>query len=86
MNLGKTLPSSRTSVLNDPEVKAAYPVGEVLASQGDSNLDRYAAPYDWAPPFSASFQKLYRGEITAEQAHEETVAGVLQVITDYLAS
>ena len=34
MNLGKTLPSSRTSVLNDPDVKAAYPVGAVLAEQG----------------------------------------------------
>jgi ABC-type glycerol-3-phosphate transport system substrate-binding protein len=85
MNLGKTLPSSRTSVLNDSEVEAAYPIGEVLARQGQSNLDRYAAPYDWTPPFSASFAKLYRGEIGAEQAHEETVAGIQTIITDYLA-
>lgn len=86
MNLGKTLPSSRTSVLNDPDVKAAYPVGEVLARQGGTNLDRYAAPYDWTPPFSEAFAKLYRGEITAEQAHEQTVAGIQTIITTYLAS
>jgi ABC-type glycerol-3-phosphate transport system substrate-binding protein len=85
MNLTKVLPSSRTSVLNDPGVKAAYPVGETLAKQGGYNLDRYAAPYDWTPPFSDSFAKLYRGEITAEQAHEQTVKGVREVVTKYLA-
>lgn len=85
MNLGKTLPSSRTSVLNDAEVKAAYPVGEVLAAQGAYNLDRYAAPYDWTPPFSDAFTKLYRGEIAAEEAHEQTVAGVKTIVQTYLA-
>ena len=86
MNLGKTLPSSRTSVLNDSEVTAAYPIGKVLASQGGYNLDRYAAPYDWTPPFSDSFAKLYRGEIGAEQAHEESVAGVKKIVETWLAS
>jgi ABC-type glycerol-3-phosphate transport system substrate-binding protein len=86
LNLTKVLPSSRTSVLNDPEVKASYAVGEVLAKQGGYNLDRYAAPYDWTPPFSASFAKLYRGEIAAEQAHEETVKGVQDIIVQYLSS
>lgn len=86
MNLGKTLPSSRTSVLNDPEVAAAYPVGAVLAEQGQYNLDRYAAPYDWQAPFSAAFAKLYRGEIGAEQAHAESVQGMKDLIIQYLSS
>jgi ABC-type glycerol-3-phosphate transport system substrate-binding protein len=85
LNLTKTLPSARTSVLNDPDVKAVYAVGATLAKQGGYNLNRYAAPYDWTPPFSDSFSKLYRGEITAAVAHEQTVAGITKVITDYLA-
>jgi len=86
MNLGKTLPSSRTSVLNDPDVKAVYPVGEVLAEQGGYNLNRYAAPYQWDTAFSDTISKLYRGEITAEQAHEDTVKGVQKVVETWLAS
>ncbi len=72
-------------MLSDPEVTAVYPVGEVLAEQGASNLDRYAAPYDWSAPFSEAFAKLYRGEIGAEQAHEETVAGVRAIVEAYIA-
>jgi multiple sugar transport system substrate-binding protein len=86
MNLTKVLPSSRTSVLNDPEVKAVYPVGEVLAEQGQFNLDRYAAPYDWGPPINDALVKLYRGEITAKQAHDQSVAGVQEIIVTFLSS
>jgi len=86
MNLTKVLPSSRTSVLHDPEVQKVYAVGEVLAQQGEYNLDRYAAPYDWTPPFSDSVSKLYRGEIGAEEAHKQTVEGVKKIVQTYLAS
>jgi ABC-type glycerol-3-phosphate transport system substrate-binding protein len=86
MNLAKTLPSSRTAVLNDPEVVEVYPVGAVLAEQGTHNLERYASPYDWTPPISDAVGKLYRGEITAEQAHEESVAKVNEIVLNYLAS
>lgn len=86
MNLAKTLPSSRTDVLNDPEVTATYPIGTVLAEQGNWNLSRYASPYDWTPPVSDALGKLYRGEITAEQAHEESVAGVNEIVITYLSS
>ena len=85
MNLTKVLPSSLSSVLNDPDVKAVYPVGQTLAKQGGYNLDRYAAPYDWTPPFSDAFAKLYRGEIAAEQALEQTVKGVKEIVNKYLA-
>jgi ABC-type glycerol-3-phosphate transport system substrate-binding protein len=85
MNLGGTLPSSNTAVLEDPEVQAVYPVGGVLAAQGQTNVDRYAAPYDWTPPVNEALGKLYRGELTAEQAHAEAVAGVQEILANYLA-
>ena len=86
MNLAKTLPSSRTDVLSDPEVEATYPIGPVLASQGEWNLSRYASPYDWTPPVSDALGKLYRGEIDAAQAHEQAVAGVNDIVLTYLSS
>jgi ABC-type glycerol-3-phosphate transport system substrate-binding protein len=85
MNLAKTLPSSRTDVLTDPEVEAVYPIGSVLAEQGTYNLTRYASPYDWTPPVSEVLGKLYRGEIDATQAHEESVAGVNEIVVTYLS-
>lgn len=86
MNLGKTLPSSRVDVLSDPEVAAVYPIGEVLAAQGAWNLDRYASPYDWTPPINDVLARLYRGEIGADQAHEEAVAKVSEIVITYLSS
>jgi multiple sugar transport system substrate-binding protein len=86
MNLAKTLPSSRLDVLNDPEVQAVYPIGGVLAEQGQWNLSRYASPYDWTPPVSDALGRLYRGEIGAEEAHEQAVAGVNEIVITYLSS
>ena len=86
LNLSKALPSSRVDVLNDPEVTAAYPVGAVLAAQGAYNLDRYAAPYDWNPPFTDGIAKLFRGAFTAAQAHAAAVKGVQDIIIQYLSS
>jgi ABC-type glycerol-3-phosphate transport system substrate-binding protein len=81
MNLGKTLPSSNTAVLNDPEVIAVYPVGSVLAEQGGFNLDRYGAPYDWTPPFGDWIARMYRGEATPEEAHAATLEAVNGIIS-----
>ncbi len=86
LNLSKALPSSRLDVLNDPEITATYPVGSVLAEQGGYNLDRYASPYDWTPPFNDGIAKLFRGEITAAQAHSAAVKGVQDIIIQYLSS
>jgi multiple sugar transport system substrate-binding protein len=80
MNLSKTLPSSNTAVLEDPEVTAVYAVGSVLAEQGMSNLDRYAAPYDWTPPFGDWIGRMYKGEATAEEAHAGTLEAVNNII------
>lgn len=85
LNLSKILPSSISSVLTDPDVTAVYGVGEVLARQGTYNLDRYASPYDWTPPVNEALAKLYRGEIDASAAHEQAVAGVQEIVTNYLA-
>lgn len=86
MNLEKTLPSSNSAVLDSEEVQAEYPIGPVIAEQGTYNVNRYAAPYDWQPPISESIRRLYIGEIAAAQAHEEAVAGVTQIVTEYLAN
>ncbi|CAN5621221.1 sugar ABC transporter substrate-binding protein [soil metagenome] len=86
MNLAKTLPSSRVDVLGDPEVQAEYPIGPVLAEQGQWNLSRYPSPFDWTPPVSDALGRLYRGEITAEEAHEQAVAGVNDIVITYLSS
>jgi len=86
MNLAKTLPSSNTAVLESPEIQAVYPIGVVLAAQGQENLDRYAAPYDWTPPVNEALGKMYRGEIGAQEAHDTAVAGVEDIVLQYLAS
>jgi ABC-type glycerol-3-phosphate transport system substrate-binding protein len=85
LNLTKILPSSISSVLTDPEVKAVYGVGEVLAEQGTFNLDRYASPFDWTPPINEALAKLYRGEVDAAAAHDQAVAGVEEIVNTYLA-
>ncbi|MFO1539118.1 MAG: extracellular solute-binding protein [Chloroflexota bacterium] len=86
MNLSKVLPSSRTDVLTNAEVQASYPIGSILSAQGAYNLDRYASPYDWTPPLNDVLGRMYRGEIGAEQAHEEAVAKVNEIVLSYLAS
>lgn len=86
MNMSKTLPSSNTAVLESPEVDAVYPIGPVMAAQGQSNLDRYASPFDWEPPIAASLLGLYNGELTASEAHKSAVEGVQRIVEDYLAN
>lgn len=80
MNLALTLPSSRVTVLTDPDVAAVYPIGSVLAEQGTFNLDRYAAPYDWTPPVTEALVEMYRGDIGAEEAHQRSIEGVQSII------
>lgn len=78
------LPPSRVSVINDPEVIAKYPVGQVLAEQGKYRTSRYLAPYNWSPVVTGAMNKMINGEWTAEQAHEETIKGMEDVIVKYL--
>jgi len=85
MNLAKTLPSSNSAVLSSPEVQEVYPIGPVIAAEGQANLNRYASPYDWEPPISEALLKLYKGDATAQEAHESAVEGVKNIIDEYLA-
>jgi len=80
------LPSARVDVLNDPENLKVFPVGSVLAKQGTYNLNRYPAPYDWAPPINDAITKMIKGDYTAAQAHAAAVKGVQDVIVKYLSS
>lgn len=87
MNLeGATgFPSTRLSVVNDPEVASAYPLGEVLAEQGEYNVDNYNHPFDWYPAIELSVRNMHDRVWTAEQAHEEAVRAVEEVIATYQA-
>jgi multiple sugar transport system substrate-binding protein len=84
LTLSRTLPSAHISILEDPEVKNAFSVGPVLAKQGTYNLDRYGAPYDVSPVFSDVITRMFKGQITAQQAHQQAVQGVNGVIEKWL--
>jgi multiple sugar transport system substrate-binding protein len=86
MNLAKTFPSSRKSVLNDPEVVAAYPLAPVLEKQGATNLSRsYGAPYinDVIQAFDIGLTDLWRGHTDVPGAMDELATKTQKVIDDY---
>ncbi len=86
MNLTKILPSSRADVLNDPEVVATYTLAPTLIEQGKYNAYFVNTPYVVQPVFADVITKLYKGEFTAEQAHEAAVQGVEKLIVEYLTT
>ena len=86
MNLTKILPSSRIDVLNDPEVVATYGLAPTLIEQGKYNAYFVNTPYVVQPVFADATTKLWRGEYTAEQAHEAAVQGVPDLIVEYLTT
>ncbi len=75
MNLTKQFPSSRLDVLNDPEVRAVYPVAAILAQQGKYNIDRYGAPYftQLEQVFSETLTGLWKGSYSPAQAQEQVM-------------
>ena len=86
MNMTKILPSSRIDVLNDPEVVATYALAPTLVEQGKYNAYFVNTPYVVQPVFADATTKLWRGEYTAEQAHEAAVKGVEDLIIEYLTT
>ena len=86
MNIGGTLPSSLTAVLENPEVKSVYAIGETIAKQGQGVLNRYATPYNWDPPISDAIHKLVDGSMNAKQAHKAAVEGVEKIVQEYYAA
>jgi multiple sugar transport system substrate-binding protein len=86
INLAKTLPSARISVLSDPDVAQIYPIGSVLANQGTYNVDRYSAPYNVGPVFDDAITKMFKGDFTPQQALDAAYSGTNDLIIKYLSS
>lgn len=82
---GFVLPSSRRTVLGDPEIRARFPLAEVLERQSGFPAEHYSAPYDYQDVIESALRRLFWGEWTAEQAHEETLAGVTRLVREYAA-
>src|SRR5262249_18213726 len=87
MNLTKQFPSSRTDVLNDPEVRAVYPISAILAQQGKYNLDRYGQPYftQLEQVFSATLTGLWKGTYSPAQAHDQVMTKGQAVIDKFFS-
>jgi multiple sugar transport system substrate-binding protein len=88
MTLSKVLPSSRTAVLEDPEVTKDYAIGPVLAKQGTYNLSRVSPPYlnDLFPVFDDTINKMAKGQMSAQDAFDTTVKKAKKVIDQYYNS
>jgi multiple sugar transport system substrate-binding protein len=84
---GQVLPSSRLSVSKDTEVAAGFPFAATLASQASAQLAWPGnAPFKWNAPFLLGLTNLSKGTWTAEQAHEETIKSVKQLMIAQLGS
>jgi multiple sugar transport system substrate-binding protein len=77
-------PPPRMSLANDPEIQALNPFIQVWAEQSQHQVSLWSAPYNYSPVFDDVITRLSRGEIGAQQAHDEAVAGVQAIIEDYL--
>jgi multiple sugar transport system substrate-binding protein len=80
------LPSVRSDVLTDPDVKKIFPIGGVLAEQGTKPSGVWPSPYNTLPIFSAALNGIVRNSWSATQALDYTVSQVRQAITQYLSS
>lgn len=81
-----SLPSSRLSVLTDPDVIAKYPISGLLAEQGATPSSRYDAPYDISPPFDVAVRNMFDGTWDARTARDETQKAGTDIIVKYLSS
>jgi ABC-type glycerol-3-phosphate transport system substrate-binding protein len=77
-------PPARLSLMNDPEVQALNPFIGVWAEQAQHQVNLWSAPYNYSPVFDDVITRLSRGEIGAQEALDAAVAGVQQLIEDYL--
>jgi ABC-type glycerol-3-phosphate transport system substrate-binding protein len=87
MTLAHRYPSSRISVLEDPEVQASLTVAPILVEQGKSPSGRPGTPYytRMEEEFSKVLTKLAQGSIAPEQAMEEAATNVQKVIDEFYA-
>ena len=87
MTLARRYPSSRLSVLSDPEVEAELLVAPILVEQGESPSRRPGTPYysGMEEEFANVLTKLSQGSISPEQAMEQAATNVQKVIDEYYA-
>ena len=79
------LPPSRLSVFEDPDVKANYPLADILFEQAKSNTNRWGAPYfaDMSAIYDDVMPKMAKKELTVDAAHTQLVERVQEVIDEF---
>jgi ABC-type glycerol-3-phosphate transport system substrate-binding protein len=83
--LGKdytALPPSRLSVFNDPDVKASYPLADMLSRQSKGVIDRWGAPYfnDMSAAFDDILVKMFKKQVTVKDARTQLVTATQKAI------
>jgi multiple sugar transport system substrate-binding protein len=90
LNLGQVtggiLATSRVSVAKDPTVAASFPIGPILAEQAKLQEQWPGVPYPIGPIFTEAATQLFKGNWTAQQAHDNTVKATKAAIAKYLSS
>jgi multiple sugar transport system substrate-binding protein len=89
--LGKdytALPPSRLSVFNDPEVKASYPLADMLSRQSKTNISRYGAAYfnDMSAAFDDVLVRMFKKSVTVKDARKELVTRTQKAIDTFKGS
>jgi ABC-type glycerol-3-phosphate transport system substrate-binding protein len=83
---GTVLPPSNKTVASDPEVAKSFAIAPLLVKQAEHQLTWPGnAPFDWNAPFNLGLTNISKGTWTGQQAHEETVKAVQQLIVNYVA-
>lgn len=87
-NLKDKFPPSRISVLNDPQVRASFPIAALLEAQGRYNTSRYGAPYydRMEQLFSQVLADMWKGRATPAQALDQTSSQLQQIIDSFYHS
>jgi ABC-type glycerol-3-phosphate transport system substrate-binding protein len=80
---GFVLPSSRRSVLADPEIRAHLPLAELVARQSTYVTEHYPAPFNYQAVVEDAIARLFRREWTPREAHDRTIAGIRARIRDH---
>jgi multiple sugar transport system substrate-binding protein len=89
--LGKdytALPPSRLSVYADADVKASYPLADMLGRQSKTNISRYGAAYfnDMSAAFDDVLVRMFKKQTTPKDARKELVTRVQKAIDTFKGS
>jgi ABC-type glycerol-3-phosphate transport system substrate-binding protein len=89
--LGKdytALPPSRLSVYEDPEVKASYPLADMLSQQSKTNINRWGSPYfnDMSAAFDDILVKMFKKQVTVKDARSQLVTATQKAIDKWKQS